>query len=106
MKDVRLRELARHDIEAVVDHCASEGGEALALRFVNAVERALRLVGVNPSAGSPRFSYELQLPGLRARSLMGFPYLVFYVESDDHIDVWRVLHGHRDLPAWLLDPRP
>jgi toxin ParE1/3/4 len=30
-----------------------------------------------------------------------YPYLVFYVERDDHIDVWRVLHGQRDIPAWL-----
>jgi len=30
-----------------------------------------------------------------------FPYLAFYVERADHVDVWRVLHGARDIPAWL-----
>jgi len=26
---------------------------------------------------------------------------VFYVEQPDHIDVWRVLHGQRDIPTWM-----
>ena len=29
--------------------------------------------------------------------------MVFYVKCDDHIDVWRVLHGLRDIPAWLRE---
>jgi toxin ParE1/3/4 len=28
---------------------------------------------------------------------------VFYVEAGRDIDVWRVLHAHRDIPAWLID---
>jgi len=40
--------------------------------------------------------------------LTRFPHLVFYFERDDYIDVWRVLHGRRDIPAWMqaaeLDP--
>jgi toxin ParE1/3/4 len=28
---------------------------------------------------------------------------VFFVEREDHIDVWRVLHGKRDIPAWMSD---
>ena len=30
-----------------------------------------------------------------------FPYLIFYFERDDCVDVWRVLHGQRDIPAWM-----
>ena len=33
--------------------------------------------------------------------LKGYPYLVFYIERDSHIDVWRVLHAQQDIPAWL-----
>ena len=29
-----------------------------------------------------------------------YPYLLFYVERHDTIDVWRVLHGERDIPTW------
>ena len=43
------------------------------------------------------------MPGLRMWSLKRYPYLVFYVEQDDHIDVWRVLNSHRDIPVWLRD---
>jgi len=104
MKVARLREAARRDVESAVGHYAGEGGEALAVRFVGALRRALDLVARHPAAGSPRFGYELQLPGLRTHALRDFPYLVFYVERDDFVDVWRVLHGSRDVPAWLLDP--
>lgn len=106
MKVARLREVARRDVEDVVDYYVGEGGEALALRFVDTLERALRLIARHPAAGSPRFGYELQLPGLRACSLRTFPYLIFYVEQKEFVDVWRVLHGHRDVPAWLLEHGP
>jgi toxin ParE1/3/4 len=33
--------------------------------------------------------------------LTRYPYLLFFMELDDHIDVWRVLHGKRDIPVWL-----
>jgi len=28
-------------------------------------------------------------------------YLIFYVECDEHIDVWRVLQKQRDIPVWM-----
>jgi plasmid stabilization system protein ParE len=28
---------------------------------------------------------------------------VFFVEHEDHIAVWRVLHGQRDIPGRLVD---
>ena len=38
---------------------------------------------------------------LRFRQCKRFPYLVFYVEGAHPIDIWRVLHGSRDIPGWL-----
>ncbi|MCY3505287.1 MAG: type II toxin-antitoxin system RelE/ParE family toxin, partial [Chloroflexi bacterium] len=35
----------------------------------------------------------------------GFPYMVFYVEREADVDVWRVLHAARDIPEWLRQPR-
>lgn len=99
-----LRDLARRDVEAAVDFYAAEAGEQVALRFVDALEGALRSIGRHPAAGSPRFGQDLDLPGLRTRVLNGFPYLVFYIEREDRVDIWRVLHAHRDIPAWLRDP--
>jgi len=54
-------------------------------------------------ASSPRYAHALDLPGLRCWPLTRYPYLVFYLQQQDHIDVWRVLHSARDVPAWLAD---
>jgi toxin ParE1/3/4 len=48
-----------------------------------------------------RFSYELDIPELRAIGTQQFRYLVFYLPDDDTIDIWRVLHSRRDLPRTL-----
>ena len=60
-------------------------------------------IGRHPQTGLPCYAHELNLPGLRMWPLKRYPYLVFYVEQDDHIDVWRVLNSHRDIPVWLRD---
>ena len=61
-------------------------------------------LGRHPATGSPRYAHELNLPGLRSWPLTRYPYLIFYVERPDHVDVWRVLQGQRDIPAWMQDP--
>jgi toxin ParE1/3/4 len=30
-----------------------------------------------------------------------YPYLIFHVEKADHIEVWPLLHAHRDVPRRL-----
>jgi toxin ParE1/3/4 len=74
------------------------------LKFIDALEQALQHIGRHPAIGSPRYAHELDLPGLRCWQVKGYPHLVFYVEPDDHVDVWRVLHGSRDIPAWMQAP--
>lgn len=72
--------------------------------FIDAVEQAFTHTGRHPGAGSPRYAHELNLPGLRCWPLKRYPYLVFYIERHDHVDVWRILHGQRDIPAWMQEP--
>ena len=43
---------------------------------------------------------------LRAWPLTRYPHIVFYVERSGRIDVWRVLHGQRDIPEWMHEPDP
>ena len=102
-KPVVLRELARRDVEDAVAFYTSEAGGRVALGFIDAVETAVVAIGRHPGARSARYAHELDLPGLRSRRLKRFPYLVFYLERDDRIDVWRVLHAQRDIPVWLKD---
>jgi len=80
-----------------------EDAPQAALGFIEALERAYTHIGLHPATGSPRYAHELDLPGLRSWLLTGFPHLVFYIERGNHIDVWRVLHGQRDIPGWLFD---
>jgi toxin ParE1/3/4 len=104
VKPVVPRALARQDVDDVVDHYLADAGEKVALGFIDAVERAYRHIAAQPATGSPRYAHELGLAGLRSWPLRRYPYLIFYVERDDHVDVWRVLHGERDIPAWMREP--
>jgi toxin ParE1/3/4 len=103
-KIVVPRQRALHDIDDTIAHYLAEAGEKVALRFIDALERAFRHISAHPGSGSPRYALELDLPDLRCWPLQRFPYLIFYVEGERDIDVWRVLHGERDIPAWLREP--
>lgn len=103
-KPVIPRELANRDVSQAIDYYQQEGSLEAALRFVDALEQAYAQISRHPASGSLRYAHELNLPGLRVLRLTRFPQLVFYVERDHHIDVWRVLHGQRDIPAWMQAP--
>jgi toxin ParE1/3/4 len=102
-RSVRLRERAAVDIDQAVGCYLAEADTEVALRFVDAVERAVGQISRSPHSGSLRFSYELEIPDLRVRPLERFPYLVLYVVGDDFVDVWRVLHARRDIPTAMGD---
>ena len=97
------RERAHRDIEEAVAHYVGEGADEAALGFIDALERAFTQIGRHPQSGSIRLAHELDLPGLRFWPLKRFPYLVFYVVREAHIDVWRILHARRDVPDRLQD---
>jgi len=102
-KPVVPRAKARADVDFAVDHYMNEAVADVAFSFIDALEQAYAFIGETPAAGAPRWSHELNLPGLRTIRLKGFPWLVFYLEFETHVDVWRVLHTKRDMPAWLSD---
>jgi toxin ParE1/3/4 len=103
-KPVLLREAAHRDVETAVDYYVRMAGSDTALGFIDALHSAGRTIAERPGLGSPRYAQELRLPGLRSLPVKGFPYLMFYIERDDHIDVWRVLHGRRDIPSRMQEP--
>jgi toxin ParE1/3/4 len=103
-KPVVPREQANRDVDDGIAWYLGEGAEHAALGFIDALERAYAHIGRHPGTGSTRYAHELDLPGLHAWPLTRYPHWVFYVERPDHIDVWRVLHGQRDIPAWMQAP--
>ena len=103
-KPVIPRELANRDVDAALNYYLGDGGDQAGLGFIEALEQACAHLSRHPAAGSPRYAHELNLPGLRFWPLTKYPHLVSYVECADRIDVWRVLHRERDIPAWLHQP--
>ena len=102
-KPVVPRVVALRDVEEAVDYYVAEASEQVALAFVDALDEAYAHLSRRPATGSVRYAHELELPGLRSWSLTRFPFLVFYVERADLIDVWRVLHAQRHIPSWLQE---
>lgn len=98
-KPVVPREQVNRDVDAAIAYNLSEATEIAALGLIDALEQAYPHIGHHPATGSPRYAHELNLPGLRVWPLTRYPYLVFYIEQPDHIDVWRVLHNQRDTPV-------
>jgi toxin ParE1/3/4 len=103
-KPIIPREQALRDVEAATDYYAGQAGEDVALGFIDALESAYRLIATRRSTGSPHYGHALGLPGVRTRQLKRYPYLVFYIDREDHVDVWRVLHARRDIPATMREP--
>lgn len=104
MTDVVLRQQAVDDTEAAIKHYLADAGPDVAEAFIDALERAYEQLADYPASGSPRYGGHLGIADLRSLASSSFPYLVMYVERDDHVDVWRVLHGKRDIPATLQEP--
>jgi toxin ParE1/3/4 len=101
VKGVVPRELANRDVEEAIDHYLVEATPKVALGFVDELEKAYAHIARHPASGSPRYAHQLGLADLRFWPIGRYPYLIFYVERDEHIDVWRVLHEQRDIPAWV-----
>jgi toxin ParE1/3/4 len=100
-KPVIPRERALRDIQEATEHYFEEGLEKAALGFLDALERAFLHLSRYPATGSLRYAHALDLPGLRVWPVGRYPHVIFFVAQDDHVDVWRVLHGQMDIPTWL-----
>jgi toxin ParE1/3/4 len=101
-KPIIPRSAANRDVDEAIEYYLSEHADSAALGFVDALDQAYKHIALNAGTGSQRYSHALNIPGLRFWRLTRYPYLVFYIELDDHIDIWRVLHGQRDVPSWLV----
>lgn len=106
MTHAHLRAAARRDVEEAVAYYRDEARPAVALDFVDSFEAAIRALCDHPLIGSLRFAFELEIPDLRSWSLQHFPYLVFSVPDGETVDIWRVLHARRDIPAFLTTDPP
>ena len=103
-KPVIPRVRAEEDLDSAVDHYFTTAGEDVAVDFLRDFDLAVAHISRFPETGSPRYGFDPGLSGIRFWPMKKFPYLIFYIETEHQIDVWRVMHGNRDVSAELLDP--
>lgn len=100
-KRVVRRRRANDDIESAISYYLNEAGAEVASDFVDGFEDVVRKISRQPAAGSQRFGHELHIEGLRQWPMKSFPYMIFYVEKDKHVEIARVLHTSVDISSWL-----
>jgi len=93
MAGVTFAPAAEADLEGIFDHIAADN-PAAAAGFVARLEELAARLAETPGMGRARPDL---LPELRSFPLGS--YLLFYRPGIDGIEVVRVLHGARDLPA-------
>lgn len=101
MKPARLRLAALEDLREAHAHYLRVAPH-VADDLLTEADLAQRHIGQYPGTGSPRYGNLLGIRGLRSWQLDRFPYLIFYIERADHLDVLRLLHQSRDIPAQLI----
>ena len=99
MKPAIQRALAQEDIGRAFDYYLSASSAAIASQFIREIDACVQRIEHFPSAGSLRYAELLDVEGLRFSVVERFPYLFFYFEQTDHVDIVRVLHQHQDVPA-------
>ncbi len=103
-KPVIPRVLAEDDLDRARDHYLATAGTDVAVDFLHDFEKAVTLISRFPETGSPKYGYEPSLAGIRFWPMKKFPFLIFYIETEHQIDVWRVIHGNMDITADINDP--
>lgn len=85
------------DLQAIYRYIRQDD-EAVARRFLEAVYDSFEFLAENPLIGRSRPEFDHS--GLRSWRVQGFRnYLIFYCTGTDRLQIWRVLHGSRDLHA-------
>jgi toxin ParE1/3/4 len=98
-----LRGRSRQDAFFILDHYLMTAGAEVALSFIAALEAGIRHVVDHPSSGSPRLGQKLKKGRLRVWPIRGFPHLIVYTDMGKAVDIIRIIHGARDVPARLRD---
>jgi toxin ParE1/3/4 len=84
----------RSDLTAIRDYIAKDN-PAAAKKVVTAIEAEIELLGYFPWHGR-----KTELPGVMARVLSRYPYIVFYRVEADALIVLHVIHGARRHPGF------
>jgi len=96
VKPVLLTPAAKQDRRDEVVYYRTEAGARVAKKLVDAMRKALQALEQQPGMGSPAIGKELDIDGLRARRLDGFPLSFWYLERTEHVLVVRLIGQRQD----------
>jgi len=102
-KPVVTRRAADEDLDRAFEYYLREAGSDTAVAFIDSLEQAILHISRQPASGSPSYAHLLDIPGLRFWKTKNFPYLIFYIDLESHIEIWRVLHGKMNIPKWMTE---
>lgn len=96
-----LSRRAQRDLRRIHRYVATESGARRADDLIERVLAVCSLFATQPEAGKPRPEF-----GRDVRSCSYGPYLVFYRSRGSTMQVIRIIHGRRDVPAAWNEPEP
>ncbi len=94
---------AKADIDDILGYYLENADQPVAENFLTALSDAIRHIRNHPATGSSRTGRLIRQPTLRIWPVKGFPHLVFYTYENGEVDILRVLHTSRDIPATLRE---
>ena len=101
---IRKQRAARADLLEHFVYTAEKYSVELAERFFAATEEAFDRLLDHPELGVRRHYRNARLSDLRMWPIPGFSkYLIFYLPTDDGIQIVRILHGSRNVAALFSD---
>jgi toxin ParE1/3/4 len=105
VKPALLTPAAKQDRRDEVLYYRTEAGTRVAKKLVDAMKKALQALEQQPGLGSPAIGLELDIDGLRAWRLDGFPLSLWYFERAEHGLVVRLVGQRQDpeYPAVVVD---
>lgn len=103
---VRQSEFFLGDLDGQYRWYEVEAGEEIALRYLQAVDRAVEELAERPDLGRVRQFAHPELVGLRSCPVARpfHRHLIFYRHDATSVDLVRVMHGACDLPERLRQP--
>ena len=104
-REIRRLPSARLDMIEIFQHLAADGSIEVARRFLANARESFRQLSTFPGLGTRYLPEDGRYSDLRYFPVSKFrSYIIFYRPIDQGIEVYRLLHGSRDISAALSEP--
>ena len=97
MAQLRFAPAAARDLRKITEDIVAAKGQPVAVAFIGRLRRSLEGLVDFPHMGRRRAGFG---PGVRSWAFA--PYVAFYRQSGDDIEIIRIIHGRRRITRRLL----